>query len=590
MEKSLVNGKSYKRIIVIYVISLFAIAGISIVVNMKNNQDIKYSVLIMFITITPAIYSLIPLIKDLLLVINRSKSRLTSEIFTDRKNDLFHLLTILSSQDHRIEIKGKEESCGKTWLAMRLCDYINNPNDESLGALKIKIPYKRAFYFDLQKDNAEKLDVFFNSNLISPKDVIIFDHVEDIEKLISKQNRYHFQMVYIMKQPEEIDFSSHYISKFNIEDMEILHDKIRSMYPNLDELTKKEFDKLFELTNGNIGRISKILGEQKSIKWLKDIAKGSKTEYDIELDKIQIELFVGHYKTANEMLEKFNLEYNNAMKNVMDVQYKYLLMLSDCQHLLNNYGDALGIISLIDTTDYHTYNKNHEIELHKAHYCKHLWRCNEALDILHSIKDVSYSAMVDSLGILAAKYFINDLHVNFSDKKSIEVYKDYYICAENSRLKQTQADSNKLMRHKPVYEYYAHNNANLDELISHVNEIIAIYSAENNRLLANAYFIQGEIYRLYKEYDNAIASYKNCLRITYDNNIVIQVNLMVYYLKVIKKVNVNFEIIDNQSIIKFCECNNYADKVYHRIRCIELNDPNAEEIIACFESRIMPIL
>ena len=93
-------------------------------------------------------------------------------------------------------------------------------------------------------------------------------------------------MVYVMKRPVEIDFSSHHISKFNIENMEKLHNKIRSTYPNLDELTKKEFDKLFELTNGNIGRISGVLEEQRSITWLKNIANGSKTEYDIKLDRI----------------------------------------------------------------------------------------------------------------------------------------------------------------------------------------------------------------------------------------------------------------------------------------------------------------
>lgn len=72
------NGKSYKKIIFIYCIPLFVIAGISVATNIKNGQDIKYSFLIMLITIIPVIYSLIPLIKDSLLVINRSKDRLTS--------------------------------------------------------------------------------------------------------------------------------------------------------------------------------------------------------------------------------------------------------------------------------------------------------------------------------------------------------------------------------------------------------------------------------------------------------------------------------------------------------------------------------
>lgn len=590
MEKCLMNSKSYKKIMCAYIVSVLGVAGISIGTNIQDNRDIKSSILIMLVVLIPAGYSLIPLIKEAKLGANRSKYRLTNEIFTDRKDDLKHLLNILSSQDHRIEIKGKEESCGKTWLAMRLCDYINNPKDKLLRYPDIKFPYKRAFYFDLLNCNSEKIDDFFKSNIIVPKDVIIFDHVEDIEKLISVQEQYHFQMVYVMKQQVEIDFSSHYISKFNIENMEILHDKIRSTYPNLDELTKKEFDKLYDLTNGNIGRISGVLGEQKSIKWLKDIANGSKTEYDIELDKIQIELFVGHYKTAEDKLNDFNSKYGKAMKSIMDIKYKYLLMLSDCKHLLNDYTDALSVLSLIETQDYIVYNKNYEIELHKAHYCKHLWRCDEALGILRNINKVSYSAIVDSLGILAAKYFINDLHVDFSDKSSIEVYKNYYICAENSNLSHTQADEYKLMRHKAVYEYYVNGNSDLTELISHANKIIAIYNAENNRLLANAYFIQGEIYRLFKDFDNAIISYKNCLNITHDNNIMIQVNLMVYYLKYVKNLNLNFNIINEETIIRFCECNKYADKVYRRIKCIELNDPTANEIITCFDSRIMPIL
>ena len=65
---------------------------------------------------------------------------------------------------------------------------------------------------------------------------------------------------------------------------------------------------------------------------------------------------------------------------------------------------------------------------------------------------------------------------------------------------------------------------------------------------------------------------------------------MVYYLKVIKKLNLDFNVINDETIIELCECNNYADKVYHRIKCIELNDPNADEISNCFDSRIMPIL
>lgn len=65
---------------------------------------------------------------------------------------------------------------------------------------------------------------------------------------------------------------------------------------------------------------------------------------------------------------------------------------------------------------------------------------------------------------------------------------------------------------------------------------------------------------------------------------------MIYYLKFIKKIDVDFNVINDETINKMCESNHYADKVYHRIKCIELNDPNAEEVITCFDTRIMPIL
>lgn len=54
--------------------------------------------------------------------------------------------------------------------------------------------------------------------------------------------------------------------------------------------------------------------------------------------------------------------------------------------------------------------------------------------------------------------------------------------------------------------------------------------------------------------------------------------------------NLDFVIINDEIINKICERNNYADKLYRRIKCIELNDFNANEIITCFDTRIMPIL
>lgn len=585
------NVGFYRKSIFAHIASVVGVAVMSIYINISENRDITESILITLVAIIPFIFTVIPAIENAVLKVNGRKIRLTNnDIFTDRENDLKQILKMLSSKEHIIEIKGKEENCGKTWLAKRLCDYINNPKDKTLCLPDIKIPYKRAFYLNLQDYNEEQLNSFLCSNLILSKDVLIFDHVSDLDSLISKQKSYHFQMIYVMNKSKETNFSAHYISEFNTENMEVLHNKIRKNYPRLDQLSKKDFDKLFELTNGNIGRIASVLSEQKCLKWLQETANDSKTDYEIELDKVQIELFVGHYVAAKRKLDDFSLKFDKALNSFLNIKYKYLITLSDCMHLLNNYTIALDTLSLIETPDYQSYNRNYEIELHKAHYYKHLWNCNEALDILYRIKEVSYSAIVDSLGILAAKYFINDLNVDFSRKNSIGVYMEYYTCAEKSDLESTEADIHKLMRHTAIYKFYANRESDLSDLISHTNQIIDIYKEENNRLLANAYFVQGEIYRLYQEYEKAIVSYKKCLNITHDNNIIIQVNLMVYYLKFIKKVDVDFNIISDDSISKICEINHYADLVNRRIKCINLDDPNANEIITCFDTRIMPIL
>ena len=86
----------------------------------------------------------------------------------------------------------------------------------------------------------------------------------------------------------------------------------------------------------------------------------------------------------------------------MHLTYKYNFILSNCEHMLNQYETALATLSIIEIPMYKKYNKGFKIELQKAHYNKHLWNCNEALEILDNIKDNSFAALVDSLGILAA--------------------------------------------------------------------------------------------------------------------------------------------------------------------------------------------
>ena len=135
---------------------------------------------------------------------------------------------------------------------------------------------------------------------------------------------------------------------------------------------------------------------------IKDISNKAPTEYEKCLHKIELDIIVGKYQIARNNLSKFETEYKNDFSSNIHLTYKYNLILSDCEHMLNQYETALATLSIIEIPLYKKYNQDFEIELHKAHYNKHLWNCNEALEILDNIKGNSFAALVDSLGILAA--------------------------------------------------------------------------------------------------------------------------------------------------------------------------------------------
>ena len=286
----------------------------------------------------------------------------------------------------------------------------------------------------------------------------------------------------------------------------------------------------------------------------------------------------------------FEAVYKDDFYNNIHLAYKYNLMLSDCEHMLNQYQTALDILSIIELKPYTKYNLDFEIELHKAHYNKHLWNCNEALEILGKINDRSFAALVDSLGILTAKYFVNDLFVPNSSNDSLEEFNKKFQMATNSSLVHNNYDEYKLKRYAPVFFFYKEKPTKEEQLIQMIDEVIKIYESENNRLRANAYFVKAEIYRLYRQYEKAIVEYKRCLDITVDNNIKLQTNLMIYYLIKIKKINLDFELIPENELNELSQNNVYSRIVRHRIRNIELGDPNATQIREQIDSRIMPIL
>ena len=543
-----------------------------------------------FVVIIPSVYSLIPLIVEQRKLKSFRKNRLTESIFTDRKEDLEDIIRILNIKEHCIQITGEEAQCGKTWMAKRLCDYINNQKDPEFRNMKLKCTYITDDYLDMDNYTEKELDAYFKDNIVTNKTVLIFDHVDNFTVILGKQRQFHFQMIYILKNNVTQALTTHTMSAFSQKDIEELQHKIKKCYPGISNLTQNEVDTLFQLTDGNIGRITALLSDQRCVLLIKHITNKKATEYEQRLHKIQIHIRSRYYQDARQKLSKFESDYKSDFHNNVHLSYKYNLILSNCEHMLNQYQTALDTLSIIELKPYQQYNLDFEIELYKAHYNKHLWNCNEALEILENIKDRSFAALVDSLGILTAKYFVDDLFVPNSSDDSLEEFYKRFQKARNSSLKHNDYDDYKLKRYLPIFFIYKEKPVQEDQLINMIDEVIKIYESENNRLRANAYFVKAEIYRLYKKYENAVTEYKRCLDTTFDDNIKLQTNLMVYYLVKIKKIELDFELMPENALSELSKNNKYSRIVRHRIRNIELGDSNAVQIQEQIDSRIMPIL
>lgn len=560
------------------------------IIGYRAYKNMWIGLISMFVVIIPSVYSLIPLIVEQRKLKSFRKNRLTESIFTDRKEDLEDIIRILNIKEHCIQITGEEAQCGKTWMAKRLCDYINNQKDPEFRNMKLKCTYITADYLDMDNYTEKELDAYFKDNIVTNKTVLIFDHVDNFTVILGKQRQFHFQMIYILKNNVTQTLTTHTMSAFSQKDIEELQHKIKKCYPGISNLTQNEVDTLFQLTDGNIGRITALLSDQRCVLWIKDISNKKATEYEERLHKIEIDIRSGYYQDARQKLSKFESDYKSDFHNNVHLSYKYNLILSNCEHMLNQYQTALDTLSIIELKPYQQYNLDFEIELYKAHYNKHLWNCNEALEILENIKDRSFAALVDSLGILTAKYFVDDLFVPNSSDDSLEEFYKRFQKARNSSLKHNDYDDYKLKRYLPIFFIYKEKPVQEDQLINMIDEVIKIYESENNRLRANAYFVKAEIYRLYEKYENAVTEYKRCLDTTFDDNIKLQTNLMVYYLAKIKKIELDFELMPENALSELSKNNKYSRIVRHRIRNIELGDSNAVQIQEQIDSRIMPIL
>lgn len=584
-----------KKIIIVDVFSFLVLITLTIVINYNGEQRGAWiplsSALVMII---PVLYSFIPLIKEHLLEIKRRENKLSDFTFTDRDEDVKDILKKLTTTEHIIQIKGNSQQCGKTWLAKRICDCINFPKELNCEYKKyLRFPYYHAAYIDMDEKPDSYLDVYFQEHAITPKHVLVFDHVSNLSAIFSKQEIFHFQLIYVLKEEKIIDPFSHLVTNFGIENIKELHQKIRRYYPAINCITQEEISVLYNLTGGNIGKIYSLLSREEYITWLKDIAQNQSTDYDKKLNIIRADLYSGNYEEAERKLELFQNEFNDSLMKNNDLLFKYCIIKSDCEHLLNRYDNALSTLSILSTSVFAFENKDYKLELYQAHYYKHLWKCNNALNTLKSIQMHSISAMTDAFGILLAKYFINDLTVPYSANDSLTEFINLFKRVENINVQPSDNEKNKINRYRIFYEFYLQKPADEGYLIGLATNVIDSYNAQNNRLLANAYFLRGEIYRLYQKYDLAERDYEQSILITKDDNIRIQVNIIRQYIFTIKKIDIDprFELLSKESIIQLCKNKNkYGEKLFHRINCIELGDVNASEIDNCFKNRIMPIL
>lgn len=540
--------------------------------------------------IIPYYYAVLPIIEERRKKYNSDTNRLSENTFTDRRDDLQNLIDLLN-KNYVIQLTGNDSQCGKSWLAIRLYDYVKHPKDLEFHQYRpLKRRFKNAFYIDLADKDDTEINEFFNNHVITNKTLIIVDHVKNIDYIFSKADLYKFSLIFVTTNYIGTKGVVYYISDFNQDNVPELQRNINHNYTHIELLNKSEINTLYDLTFGNIGKIHFLLERQEYVAWIKQIAQNKQTEYDKKLNNIQVTLFRGEYTLSKNALDDFHQQYKEELKNNYDLYFKFYIMKSDCEHLLNNYQNALDILIALKKEPLKIYNKNYKMDILEAHYYKHLWQCDESLIILQGIQKYNICGLTDALGILVAKYFIDDLFVPNMKSDSLSVFLNTFEKCKNSSLQMQDKDRFKIMRNESIYLYY---KKKYKKIFQPINKVIEIYKNENNRLLANAYFVRAELNRLSGKYKNALLDYNRCLSNTEDNNIKIQVNIMKYYLAKIKKEKPfkSDNHLSKDELVQLCKNKNrYGMLLIQRINSIELEDPNKEEIMKCFDERIMTIL
>lgn len=520
---------------------------------------------------------------------------LSDNRFTDRFDDIRNIINLLNNEKTPLFIIGEEHIQGKTWIAKKICDCINHTKEMRKYDIKHS-KKKEALYFDLTTQSIDNIEKKLLELPNSSKILCIYDHCSDehISSILNPKVNSKISHIIIPKNPSTIldyELEKYYLSKFPVEELSNLHEKIKKNYSRIDTLSEKEMQILYNLTHGNIKNISFMLNEQRTVSWIKQLAKNEQTEYDNKLNKIQILLFQGLYTEAKKVIEKIEDEDKKYIKTNSDYYSKLILIKSDCEHLLNNYNDAIAEIRLLlNDEKYKIYNHSNIFELKLGHFYKHIWECDKSIEILWEISENnSIDSKLEMLGILSCKYFIgeNILKLKQEQIKTLDLYNSIIIELSNK----IQNHNQRLIRHQIINDFY-NKHSEHQNLIERINSVIECYRAENNRLIANSVFLKGELYRLNQEYDKAVACYQDTLTYTQDDNIKIQVEIMLYYLSNIKNIKLNIHNINIMQTTSLSQThsNEYALALIRKLNNIKLQDPNSKSIIKLFDERIMTIL
>lgn len=592
------------RIIISIIFLLVFISGaiISPIIEKKN----WYITLILGLAAAiDAVFFLMPIFQSIKTQ-NRIFNKLQINCFTDRETELKQVCELLSTWSRHsinkpIHIICKLNAAGKTFFLLKIWNTLTsftnfckvmNFKKYNLNALNTWFNLNKIVYIDCNDDSDETIHLKNKNNkYIRGKSIYLFDNLN--QNFYDTYIKNHNLTRYICTGELNSDnYDKIILGNFGTKEVNEFYNKLKmqknvSFIRHFDkEICEDSIQKIVNITCGNIKEISSIFDNKNTINYIMNFEENEDEKQKI-IDKVTFKMLIGSYTEALNLLEA-------NKSNLLDpfiFRFKYYEKHAHCLHLLNRYEEAIEELNFlrVSLTDSNLvsaiefYNKDNILELHLAHYYKHMGNFEEALTILNDLNTTNSS--FDKLGILAADYFIKG---NNPDT-FLNVYESLLKCKLNEEF------LNKLYRYSPIYYYLKTGELEDKEL----KQCLNYYEENKDHLIANALFMQAEIYRLSKEYKKAKKLYLDCLdySLTFkDKNLQLQVSLIINYC-----LNTNkFKLKDNsvQGLLNYPTIKHIANefKMEYNYSCanlfnsVNLNDPDSNDKKRQIDSRIFVIL